>query len=119
MKMFQKLGCASVFLSVLLMQGCVPALVGGGAAAGYYVGKDERSAKEILDDATITGAVKAKFIRDPEVSALDINVDTRSGVVTLYGSVSSASMEQRAIDLVQGVRGVKKIVSKLTIVSHQ
>lgn len=98
------------------MQGCVPALVAGGTAAGYYVGQDERDVRGILDDASITAAIKARLVKDQEVSAFDINVDTRKGVVTLYGSVSSSAKEMRVIEVAKSVEGVQKIISQVTIV---
>lgn len=101
---------------VLTVQGCVPALLAGGAAAGYYVGQDERNVRGILDDASITAAVKARLLKDKTVSAFDINVDTRNGVVTLYGSVSTLEKEMRVIDITKTVDGVQKIISRVTIV---
>lgn len=106
----------STITGVLLLQGCVPALVAGGTAAGYYVGQDERNVRGILDDASITAAIKARLVKDQEVSAFDINVDTRKGVVTLYGSVSSSAKEMRVIEVAKSVEGVQKIVSQVTIV---
>lgn len=106
----------SAISGLLLLQGCVPALVAGGAAAGYYVGQDERNVKGILDDASITAAVKTRLLKDKEVSAFDINVDTRKGVVTLYGSVSSVEKELRVIEVTKTVDGVQKIISRVTIV---
>jgi hyperosmotically inducible protein len=110
-------GFLAVFLASCLA-GCWPAVLVGGTAAGYYAGNDERDVNQIADDASITAAVKARFLRDKDVSAWDINVDTRYGVVTLNGTVSSSEKEERAIDLTQEVRGVKKIISKLTIVTR-
>ena len=98
------------------LSACVPALVAGGAAAGYYAGQDERTVGEIADDAGITTAVKTRLFKDPRVSAFDINVDTRNGVVTLYGSVSSVEKEDRVIELTKQVQGVRKIVSRITVI---
>jgi len=103
-------------LILALIQGCAPALLAGGAAAGYYVGQDERTMGGIVDDAGITMSIKSHMIKDKQVSALDINVDTRNGVVTLYGSVSSVEEELRAIALAKQVKGVRKIISKITVV---
>ncbi len=118
LKAYRRHSLSFFFLSfvVFVMSGCAPALLAGGAAAGYYVGKDQRSVGEILDDAGITAAINAKFVKDPNVSAFDINVDTRNGVVTLYGSVANTDIEDQAIYLAQQVKGVRKIISKLTVV---
>jgi len=99
--------------------GCVPAAIGGAAAGGYYVGKDERSIGQIADDATITATIKAKHAKDDLVRVWDINVDTYEGVVTLYGSLPSRDAESRAISLAESTGGVRRVISKITVVSDK
>ncbi len=98
-----------------LLSGCAAAVVGGAAAGGYYVGKDDRSAVEIAQDATITSQVNTRYIGDDLVQARIINVDTFRGVVTLYGNVPNQTVVDRAVELARGVKGVQQVVSKLTI----
>lgn len=97
--------------------GCTAALVGGAAAGGYYLGKDERSAGQIADDAAITTKVKTAFARDDLVRALDVNVDTYNGVVVLNGIVRSDEALERAEELASAVKGVKEVRNKLEVVS--
>lgn len=99
--------------------GCAPLLIGGGAAAGYYAGKDERTLGEMTDDATVTARVKNQFINDAQVNAWDINVDTYRGVVSLYGSVPSQAAANRAVSLARGTEGVKQVNSRLTIATQK
>lgn len=101
----------------LLLSGCAPVLIGGAAVGGYYVGKDDRSVGQIASDAGITATINAKYAKDSEVSAIDINVDTRYGVVVLYGSVSSQHIANRAVEIARSTKGVKNVISKLTVVS--
>lgn len=96
--------------------GCFWLAVGGAGAAGYEIGKDDRSVGTKFDDASITSAVKAKFIKDAEIDAVDINVDTYEGVVTLHGNVPSAAARNRAVQLARSVKGVKNVRSELVIV---
>ena len=105
-----------LLLLVLSVPGCTPVLVGGAAAGGYYVGKDERTVGEISTDARITTAVNARFVRDEEVKARNIDVDTYRGVVTLHGSVPSHAVADRAVYLARTTKGVVKVVNKLTVV---
>jgi hyperosmotically inducible protein len=100
-----------------MLSGCVAAAVGGAAAGGYYVGKDERTAGEIADDAAITASVKTRLIAERSVRALDINVDTRYKIVTLNGKVSSVAAKNRAIEIAKMVSNVKKVISNLKIVT--
>lgn len=106
----------TITLALSQLAGCAAAVVGGAAAGGYYVAKDERSLSTITADATITSKVKTKLIKDKHIQALDINVDTYEGVVTLHGNVPSDNIKERAIQLASSVKGVKKIVTKLVIV---
>lgn len=109
-----------IYLGLILVSqltGCALVAAGAGAGAGYYVAQDERAPKQIISDAGITASINAKYIQDRQVSALDINVDTREGVVTLYGSVATRAIEDKAIALAAEVVGVKKIISKLTVIA--
>ncbi len=107
----------AVAVVLSITNGCIPLAVGGAAFSGYYVGHDERSAVQIADDATITATVKTKYIRDDTISALDINVDSYDGVVTLYGSLPNRDAERRAVDLAEETGGVRRVVSKITVAS--
>lgn len=106
----------AIIVSGLLFTACAPALVAGGGAGGYYVAKSDRSVGTISDDAIITSKINAEYVKDKSVSAFDINVDTYRGVVTLHGGVSSSATANRAVAIARGVKGVKKVISQLTIV---
>ncbi len=66
-------------------------------------------------DARITGAIKAKLIADPDLSALSISVNTTDGVVTLSGSVSSHENIGKAMLLALETDGVREVVSTLQV----
>ncbi|PCI69182.1 MAG: hypothetical protein COB26_06570 [Piscirickettsiaceae bacterium] len=91
-------------------------LVGGAGVGGYVVGTDERKIGDIAEDASITARVKATLIKDSQIDAFDINVDTYRRVVTLHGHVKSSSQVTRAVSLARTVSGVRKVVSKLSII---
>lgn len=81
--------------------------------------KEEYSeAKGSLSNARITSEVKLKFAADDTVKALNIDVDTNNGVVTLNGTVNSKNELQQAIRLAKSVDGVKQVKSNLTISQH-
>ena len=109
------LRAVSVLVWIGFLSGCAAAVVGGAAAGGYYVGKDERSAGQIAEDASITSTVNTRYVGDDLVQARLINVDTYNGVVTLYGTVPNQAVVDRAVELARGVKGVQQVVSKLTI----
>jgi osmotically-inducible protein OsmY len=70
---------------------------------------------EQIDDAAITAAVKAKFAGDPEVSAIDIDVDTNEGVVTLSGRVETADQSREAAKLAADTNGVRRVINNLSV----
>jgi hyperosmotically inducible protein len=109
-----------VLLAATALAGCTALVIGGAGAAagGYYVAKDKRSLQVITDDAGITYAINAKFLKDDLVSPIDVNVDTYEGVVTLRGMVDNPAAARRAYDLAYSVDGVTRVISNLNIRSQ-
>jgi len=80
--------------------------------------KAEGTGEKIEDaarDAEITTKVKFELAKDKRVSATDIHVDTKNGVVTLTGDVKNKVDIERAIRIARGVEGVKDVNSELTV----
>ncbi len=76
------------------------------------------STGELTDDAAITAKVQSSFVADPLVSASAIGVTTTRGVVHLSGTVGNEQARHRAIQLTQGVAGVKEIIVRNLIVQR-
>jgi len=72
-----------------------------------------RTVGERIDDAGITMRVKARLLDDPIVRGLQIDVDTRDGVVFLTGSVVSEGERKQAIQLARTTEGVKGVEANL------
>ena len=70
---------------------------------------------EVLTDAAITSEVKTKFLAEPGVSGLAINVDTTNGVVTLTGMVKSQAEMNKAMMVARNSKGVKRVVNHLKV----
>jgi len=70
---------------------------------------------EATEDARTTAAIKTKLALDPELSALDISVDTTDGRVTLAGRVSSPEHVARAMRLALEQDNVYEVVSTLQV----
>lgn len=66
-----------------------------------------------VDDATISARVKTTLLNDPQVGALEIDVTTSNGVVTMSGTVKSQAEAERAIQLARQTNGVKDVISHL------
>lgn len=63
-----------------------------------------------IEDSWITAKVKSSLLFSDDVDGLDINVDTKDGVVSLKGTAGPAE-KALAIQLAEDVRGVKKVDS--------
>jgi hyperosmotically inducible protein len=101
---------------MVALSGCVPVLIGGAAAAGYYIGKDPRTGSEIATDSGITTRVKSSFIGDRYVDAFQINVDTFRGTVVLEGVVDNSIARDQAERLARNAKGVKAVDNRIKIV---
>jgi osmotically-inducible protein OsmY len=71
---------------------------------------------EASSDARITSAAKLRMIGDTRVPALDVNVDTEDGVVTLFGMVPNAAAKAAAEADVRKISGVVKVKNELQVV---
>ena len=67
-------------------------------------------------DLWITSATKMMLLTDATVPALDVNVDTRNGVVTLFGVVPSQEAKSVAEADAKKVAGVQRVVNDLQVV---
>ena len=66
-------------------------------------------------DARTTAAIKAKLLASRDLSALNISVNTTTGVVTLSGAVASPEHISKAILLAMETSGVREVVSTLQV----
>ena len=60
-------------------------------------------------DPAITASIKTDFLKDPDLSILKIDVDTKEGVVTLNGLAENDEARVRAEKIANGVKGVKEV----------
>lgn len=67
------------------------------------------------EDAIITASVAAGLLKDPDLSAMKIDIDTKRGAVSLYGPAPSEAARLRATDIAKAVKGVSNVDNKLTV----
>lgn len=77
--------------------------------AGSALSSTTRSAETMANDAAITARVSSELARDPELSAIKIDVDTQSGKVRLTGPAPNQAAKERAASLAKGVNGVVSV----------
>ena len=97
-------------------------LAKAGAALKDATQNAESSAKDVaskaaekMDDMAITAAVSSGLAKDPDLSALKINVDTKNGAVTLNGSAPTDAARERASSIAKAVKGVNSVENKLLV----
>ena len=72
--------------------------------------------KSDLSDATITVRVNGMLLVNKYLNPMNINVNTRDGVVRLVGSVEDETQKDMAEELAESTRGVKAVHNDLVIV---
>lgn len=72
---------------------------------------------ESAGDAAITASVSAGLLKDPDLSAIKIDVTTKDGVVSLSGPAPSSAAKERAETIAKSVTGVKEVRNNLDVKS--
>ncbi len=75
----------------------------------------ERSYGEVVDDASITAAIKSQLLWSKHADGLTADVDTQRGHVTLKGSAESGPAKEHAGRLARNTRGVLSVANRLTV----
>lgn len=87
------------------------------AAARESTSQTVDAAGAKLKDATISTSVKAELVKDSSLSALQIDVDTTNGIVSLHGTAPSSVARERATELAKKVDGVFSVDNQLQVKS--
>ena len=83
--------------------------------AGCAGDRMSRSTEEAVDDSLLANKVKMALYADKQVSGRQIVVEASQGVIQLSGAVASLPEAQRAVQLAQGIKGVKEVRNRLTV----
>lgn len=95
--------------------GATPQNPGSMGSVGDATRDAASTAAVALDDTGITAKVKTELVKDSELSALDVSVETHGGQVTLTGHAPTAQAKERAEGLAKGVEGVKGVTNNLEV----
>ena len=76
-------------------------------------------AGDAIGDAAISAQVNAALAKDPQLSALDIDVDTTAGRVKLSGTAPTPEARDRATQLAASVSGVQSVDNLLQVETRQ
>ena len=73
------------------------------------------TAGEYVDDATITAKIKAELVRDDQLPASQIKVETMQQVVQLSGFVDSSTQKTKAATVARNTKGVKDVKNDIIV----
>jgi hyperosmotically inducible protein len=84
-------------------------------AALSLVGTQVYAAADAIDDAALTGKVKAALLTDSTAKGTQIDVESKDGIVQLNGFVDSTENKVAASRVASGVDGVKGVDNNLDV----
>jgi osmotically-inducible protein OsmY len=73
------------------------------------------TAGEYVDDAAITAKIKAELVRDRDLPATQIRVETMQNVVQLSGFVDTATQKAKAGQVARQIQGVKDVKNDIIV----
>jgi hyperosmotically inducible periplasmic protein len=79
------------------------------------MGATANKAGDVLSDAAITTSINADLLKDPELSVIKIDVDTKAGKVTLNGLTPNEGARLRAGKIAASIKGVTAVENYLTV----
>ncbi len=100
---------------VLLLQGCVTAIVAG-AATGAVMAHDRRTVGSIVDDEAVEVKAAAGIATDNQLKGqAHVNVTSMNGIVLLSGEAVSAEARDRALSQVRTIPSIRRIHNEVRI----
>ena len=104
-----------ILLVIITIQGCVAAVVAGGAT-GAAVAVDRRTAGTMIDDESIELKAGQAFRDDPEINAnAHWNVTSFNSVVLVSGEAPTEEMKERMGNIISELPKVSHVYNEITI----
>lgn len=83
--------------------------------AGCASGPERQGAGDYIRDSAITTRIKAAFLGDPDIHAMDIKVETTDGKVHLTGHAGSQQEIDRAVEIATSISGVQGVANHIEL----
>lgn len=100
-----------MFQKKMLLAACLLS-VGLSACAS---GPERQGPGDYIHDSSITTRVKTAFIRDPDIHAMGIHVETIDSKVQLSGTAATQKEIDRAVEIATGVSGVEGVKNDIQL----
>ena len=101
MRSFRFTSLAATFGTLALLSATTPAFA---ESPGSY-----------MDDTAISTKIKASLIKDQELKAFDIHVDTDHGIVHLSGTVDTSLQKADAVRIAKDTENVRDVVNDIVV----
>lgn len=109
--------CAAVAITLPLLGGCAPLLIGGAAVGGMMVATDRRTSGTQLEDETIE--VKSRLrLNDALSDRGHVNFTSFNRAVLITGEVASEADATAVVQAVAGVENVRSTVNELAVMGN-
>jgi osmotically-inducible protein OsmY len=97
-----RMACAASAVAVLISTGCA-------------LSRSPETTGEHVDDATITGQIRARIIDHPIVSWTRFSVETLDGTVRLSGFARTTAEKETAEQIARDVDGVRSVNNRIEV----
>jgi osmotically-inducible protein OsmY len=102
--------------ALLMLSACTAMLLGSNSSPERNRTQTQtRSTAQVQSDNTISGAIRAQYSQDGDLSDYLIGIRTVSGNVTLTGTVGSYPARDKAVSIANGTSGVKSVDSRIVV----
>ncbi len=106
----------TLLVSALLLNGCVPLVVVGGAAATASVVHDRRTAGSLVEDSAIELRVLDGLSKEKDLKKQShINVTSYEAIVLLSGETPTEEFRTRAGEIARAQKEVRRVHNELVI----
>ena len=83
--------------------------------AGCAGDRMNQSTEEAVDDSLLANKVKMALYADKQVRGRQMTVEASQGVIQLSGVAASPTEAQRAVQIAQGIKGVKEVRNSIAL----
>lgn len=104
----------AIVLVLMSLQGCTSMLLGNNSSRDSAPGAGQASSQSSADIA-ITGSLQEQYGADADISKYVIGIRSKSGRVTLTGTVGSYEVRDRVVDIAHNTHGVVGVDSRVVV----
>lgn len=110
-----KLYLSFIILLSFILEGCVPAVVATGAAAGTAIVADRRSSGTYVDDKTIELKSNSIVNEHPLGKEMHVNITSYNRLVLVTGEVPSDKSKNEIIEQIKQIPNVRIVYDELKV----